>query len=68
MPFTTETVAATNVPGDLVVEVTGLRLVESVWYVQLVGAVTNKENAFPEPGTWVYTVLSGTFDQLPISE
>ena len=32
---------------------------------QLVGATVNKQNAFPKPGTAVYTVLSGQFDQLP---
>jgi hypothetical protein len=64
-PFTTETVAASDILGELSVEKSGLRMVENVWYVQLVGATTNKANAFPEPGAWVYTVLSGQFDQLP---
>ena len=45
--------------------VTGMRLVDGVWYGQLVGATTNKTNAFPEPGTAVYTVLSGRFDRVP---
>jgi hypothetical protein len=30
-----------------------------------VGATTNQENAFPEPGAAVYTVLSGSFDRVP---
>jgi len=63
--FTTETATASDVLGDVNVEVTGLRIVEGVWYAQLVGATTNHENAFPEPGSAVYSVLSGEFDQLP---
>ena len=51
--------------GTMTVEITGMRLVDGVWYVQLVGATVNKENAFPKPGTAVYTVLSGQFDQMP---
>jgi hypothetical protein len=65
IPFSTEAAAATNAEGTDSVSVTGMRLVDSVWYGQLVGATTNKENAFPEPGTAVYTVLSGQFDQIP---
>jgi hypothetical protein len=65
MPFTTESTEATNLAGNVTVEITGMRLVEGVWYVQLVGATVNKENAFPKPGAAVYTVLSGQFDQLP---
>jgi hypothetical protein len=42
-----------------------MRLVESARYVQLVGATSNKPDAFPEPGTAVTAVLSGTFDRLP---
>jgi hypothetical protein len=42
-----------------------MRLVDGVWYGQLVGATTNQANAFPEPGTAVYTVLSGRFDRIP---
>jgi hypothetical protein len=34
-------------------------------YVQIVGTVTNREQAFPEPGTAVHTLLSGTFDRMP---
>ena len=33
--------------------------------VQLVDAMVDKPNAVPQPGTAVYTVLSGSFDQLP---
>lgn len=65
MPFTTETVSATNALGTHTVQVTGLRLVDGVWYAQLVGATVNRNNAFPKPGAAVYTVLSGQFDQLP---
>jgi len=42
-----------------------MRVVEGAWYGQIVGATTNRENAFPEPGAAVYTVLSGIFDRLP---
>jgi hypothetical protein len=42
-----------------------MRLIDGVWYVQLGGATTNRENAIPAPGTAVYTVLSGQFDQMP---
>ena len=65
MPFTTEKVVAQDLAGQLSIEITGMRLVEDVWYVQLVGATVNKANAYPKPGTAVYTVLSGTFDHLP---
>ena len=67
MPFTTETVTATDVLGQVSVERTGIRLIDGIWYVQLVGATTNKEKAFPAPGTAVYSVLSGRFDQVPIA-
>lgn len=65
MPFTTDATAATNVEGTETLAVSGLRLVEGVWYGQIVGATTNKANAFPEPGAAVYSVLSGSFDQVP---
>jgi len=65
MPFTTETTETTNAAGNLTLEITGMRLVEGVWYVQLVGATVNEKNAYPKPGAAVYTVLSGQFDQLP---
>jgi hypothetical protein len=65
VPFTTESTEASNAPGTVTIEAQGMRLVEGVWYVQLVGATTNHTNAFPKPGAAVYTVLSGRFDQLP---
>jgi hypothetical protein len=65
MPFSTEAAAAKNEAGTDSVSLTGMRLVENAWYCQLVGATTNKANAFPEPGAAVYTVLSGRFDQMP---
>jgi len=65
IPFTTEGAAASDRPGTETLQVSGMRLVEGAWYGQIVGATTNKENAFPEPGAAVYTVLSGSFDQVP---
>jgi hypothetical protein len=65
VPFTTETVAASNFQHTDSVAVTGMRLVNGVWYAQIVGATTNQENAYPAPGAAVYTVLSGSFDQVP---
>ena len=65
VPFTTETAAASNAQRTDSVAVSGMRLVDGVWYAQIVGATTNQENAFPEPGAAVYTVLSGSFDQVP---
>lgn len=65
VPFTTESVSASNALGTASVGATGMRMVDGVWYVQLVGATTNRKNAFPKPGAAVYTVLSGRFDQLP---
>lgn len=44
---------------------TGARVGEGAWYTQIVGAATNRATAFPEPGAAVYTVLSGSFDQMP---
>lgn len=64
--FTTETATASDLLHTIEIDVTGLRLVEGVWYAQIVGAATNHDNVFPEPGAAVYTVLSGSFDQLPI--
>jgi hypothetical protein len=65
IPFTTETAAASNAQHTDSVSVSGMRLVDGVWYAQIVGATTNKENAYPAPGSAVYTVLSGSFDQVP---
>jgi hypothetical protein len=63
--FTTEHAEATNLAGTGFVSVDGMRLVDGVWYLQLVAATVNKVNAFPEPGKAVYTVLSGTLDHVP---
>lgn len=68
MPFTTETAAASDILGQVSVERTGVRLVDGVWYAQIVAATTNRENAVPAPGTAVYSVLSGQFDHLPIGQ
>jgi len=65
IPFSTESASAANDSGTDSVSVQGMRIVEGAGYGQLVGATTNKTNAFPKPGTAVYTVLSGQFDQLP---
>jgi hypothetical protein len=65
IPFTTETTSASNLSGSETETVSGMRLVNGAWYGQIVGATTNKSEAFPEPGTAVYTVLSGSFDQVP---
>lgn len=65
IPFTTETASATDSAGSGTVEVAGVRPRAGGRHVQLVGAVVNKENAFPEPGAAVYTILSGEFDQVP---
>jgi hypothetical protein len=65
IPFTTEQASASNLERTKSVSVAGMRIADGAWYTQLVGATTNKENAFPEPGTAVYTVLSGQFDRMP---
>jgi hypothetical protein len=65
VPFTTETAAASNFQHTDTLSITGMRLVNGVWYAQIVGATTNKENAYPAPGAAVTTVLSGSFDQVP---
>lgn len=65
IPFTTETATAVNQERRGQVSVTGVRLVEGSWYSQIVGATTNKKDAYPEPGAAVYTVLSGRFDRMP---
>ena len=65
MSFTTEAAAASNVQRTHSVAVSGMRLVDRAGYAQIVGATTNKENAYPEPGAAVYTVLSGSFDRVP---
>ena len=65
MSFTTEAAAASNAQRTHSVAVSGMRLVDRAGYAQIVGATTNKENAYPEPGAAVYTVLSGSFDRVP---
>jgi hypothetical protein len=65
LPFTTETAEARDLTGSVQVEIQGMRLVDGLWYVQLVGGVTNKSDAVPEAGTAVYTLLSGRFDRMP---
>jgi hypothetical protein len=65
IPFTTENASAPNAQHTDTVSVSGMRLVDGVWYAQIVGATTNKENAYPAPGAAVYTVLSGRFDRVP---
>lgn len=63
--FTTETAGASDVTQTEAVEVDGMRVVPGPNYVQLVGAATNRPDAFPAPGAAVYAVLSGSFDKLP---
>jgi apolipoprotein N-acyltransferase len=63
--FTTEKAAATSADGVRSVEIDGMKLVNAARHVQLVGAVTNRGDAYAGPGVAVTTVLSGTFDQLP---
>jgi hypothetical protein len=65
IPFTTDGASAADRTGSETLQVSGMRVVEGAWYAQIVGATTNKENAFPNPGAAVYTVLSGSFDQVP---
>jgi hypothetical protein len=63
--FTTQQATATNLAGTKTVSITGEPVVRSSRYVQLVAATPNRRDAFPEPGSAVYTVLSGTFDHPP---
>ena len=65
IPFTTESVVARNQAGDVSLAVDGMRLAEGTEYVQIVGATTNKQEAFPAPATAVYTLLSGNFAGMP---
>jgi hypothetical protein len=65
IPFTTEGATASNRARTESLEVSGMRLVDGAWYGQIVGATTNRDNAFPEPGAAVYTELSGSFDRVP---
>lgn len=65
MPFTTDEATARSLDGSQTLSTYGMRVVDGVWFAQIVGATTNKRNAFPEPGAAVYTVLSGEFDTFP---
>jgi hypothetical protein len=65
IPFTTGAAAAQDRAGTETLRVGGQRLIEGARYTQIVGATTNRANAFPEPGAAVYTVLSGSFDRVP---
>ena len=63
--FTTRTASATNVSQTESVTVNGVPATASN-HVQLVGAATNRPDAFPGPGEAVYAILSGSFDSLPV--
>jgi hypothetical protein len=63
--FTTETATATSLDQSEQIEVDGMRVIPGPNYVQLVGGATNKPDAFPQPGSAVYCVLSGSFDWFP---
>ena len=52
-------------PQTQEIRVDGMRVNEGNWYVQIVGGTTNKDEAFPAPGTAVYTILSGIFAGVP---
>jgi len=65
IPFTTEAAVARSLDGSKTLSRSGTRVSDGVWYGQIVGTATNKENAYPEPGAAVYTVLSGRFDSVP---
>jgi len=65
MRLTTEATAASDQSQTTTINVSGARLDLAAHYVQLVGATTNRTQAYPEPGKAVYTVLSGSFDHLP---
>lgn len=63
--FTTGTAQASNSSQTEVVTVDGVPAAVAN-YVQLVGAATNRPDAFPGPGEAVYAILSGSFDWLPV--
>jgi hypothetical protein len=63
--FTTGTAQASNTSQTETVTVDGVPAAAAN-YVQLVGAATNRPDAFPGPGEAVYAVLSGSFDALPV--
>lgn len=62
--FTTGTAQASNVRRTATVAIDGTP-VEAGNHVRLVGAATNRQDAFPGPGEAVYAILSGSFDWLP---
>lgn len=62
--FTTGRAQASNAGGTESVALDGEAPAASN-RVSLVGAATNRPDAFPAPGEAVYAVLSGTFDWLP---
>lgn len=62
--FTTGRAQASNAGGTETVTLDGEAPAASN-RVSLVGAATNRPDAFPAPGEAVYAVLSGTFDWLP---
>lgn len=63
--FTTGTAQASNTSQTESVTVDGVPAAAAN-YVQLVGAATNRPDAFPGPGEAVYAILSGNFDSLPV--
>lgn len=63
--FTTETASAQSADGLRTERIDGMRMVTGPNHVQLVGGATNRTDAVSDPGTAVYTVLSGTFDSFP---
>lgn len=65
IPFTTESVVARSAAGDVTLAVDGMRVATETEYVQIAGAATNRDEAFPAPGTAVYTLLSGNFAGMP---
>ena len=65
MQFTTESAAASNLARTQTVSVEGMRLQATAGAMQLVGAATSQEGAYPGPGKAAYTVLSGRFDPVP---
>lgn len=65
LQFTTGSASATNLESTRSVSVDGMKLLESGGAMQLVGATTSREAAYPGPGKAVYVVLSGSFDHPP---
>lgn len=63
--FTTETAEATGIDGLGKRSITGMRVPSGAKAIQLVGASVNDADDYPNPGTAVLSVLSGTFDRFP---